>query len=70
MAAGDAQPVDAALAADGIDEVFVIVKAWGAPPDGSERPLHLHGTGRGDEWIHRDDVAGASMFVASTALVT
>ena len=49
-ARGQPQPIDAALAADGIEEIFVMVPAWGNPPDGSGKTLHLHGTDRGDEW--------------------
>ena len=41
--------IDAAHAVDIIDEVFVLVPAWGNPPDGSGKVLHVCGTDRG-EW--------------------
>jgi uncharacterized protein (TIGR03083 family) len=44
-------PIDAALAADGIDEVFVLVQAR-VNPVGKGQTLHLHGTDRADdEWL-------------------
>lgn len=45
------EPVDARLAADGIEEIFVILSAH--EPSGLARgeTLHLHGTDRGDEWL-------------------
>jgi hypothetical protein len=48
------QPIDAALAADGIDEIFVMMAARGEPSgEGRGETLHLHGTddGRDDEWL-------------------
>jgi uncharacterized protein (TIGR03083 family) len=48
---GQQHGVDAELAADGIDEIFMMIRAWGAPPEGSGRSLHVHGTDNGDEWI-------------------
>lgn len=62
-AVGAPDPVDGPLAADGIEEIFTMVKAReAAPPDaevaapvsGSARTLHLHGTGSADdahEWM-------------------
>jgi uncharacterized protein (TIGR03083 family) len=52
LAAGAPQPIDAAVAADGIDEIFYMVHA--APERagrGNGETLHLHGTDRGDEWL-------------------
>jgi uncharacterized protein (TIGR03083 family) len=49
---GPADAIDAAVAADGIDEIFLMVDA---APDragrGNGETLHLHGTDRGDEWL-------------------
>jgi uncharacterized protein (TIGR03083 family) len=53
------QPIDAALAADGIEEIFVMIAAWSAQGDpagrgqgrGDGESLHLHATDRGDEWL-------------------
>lgn len=52
------QPVDALLAADGIEEMFMMIRAWSDEREGSGRSLHVHGT-EGDEWVitlNRDDV--------------
>ncbi len=52
LARDQAQPIDAALAADGIDEIFAIASAReDASPQGNGETLHLHGTDRGDEWV-------------------
>lgn len=49
------QPIDPALAADGIEEMFVMMTNRGAPPFGSGQSLHLHGTDTdtdaGAEWL-------------------
>lgn len=55
------QPIDAALAADGIEEIFVMIDAWSQRNDpagrddvtgrGQGETLHVHGTDRGDEWL-------------------
>lgn len=52
LAAGSPQPIDAAVAADGIDEIFYMIANAGdrRGPGGGET-LHLHGTDRGDEWL-------------------
>jgi uncharacterized protein (TIGR03083 family) len=42
-------PLDPAVAGDAIDEIFVMLPAWGNPPDGSGRTLHLHAR-EGGEW--------------------
>jgi uncharacterized protein (TIGR03083 family) len=42
-------PFDPAHAVDIIDEVFVLVRAWGNPPDGSGSVLHACGSDLG-EW--------------------
>src|SRR5206468_65717 len=52
LAAGSPQPVDAPVAADGIDEIFYMVD--NAPERmgrGGGETLHLHGTDRDDEWL-------------------
>jgi uncharacterized protein (TIGR03083 family) len=59
LAAGLAHdPIEPALAADGIEEMFVMRAAWDQEPvAGNGESLHLHGTDRGDEWaitIHPD----------------
>ncbi len=43
------EPIEAELAADGIEEIFVMVGARD-DHDGSGRSLHLHSTDLGDEW--------------------
>lgn len=54
------EPIDAALAADGIEEIFVMIEAWRSTEshargifEGTGETLHLHGTdpGRNDEWL-------------------
>jgi uncharacterized protein (TIGR03083 family) len=46
------QPIDAAVAADGIDEIFYMVDAASDRAGrGEGETLHLHGTDRGDEWL-------------------
>ena len=44
-------PIDAAVAADGIDEIFYMVDAASIAGRGEGQTLHLHGTERGDEWL-------------------
>jgi len=53
LVAGAPAPIDAALAADGIEEIFVMAGAWGPPAGtGNGETLHLHGTDRDDdEWL-------------------
>jgi uncharacterized protein (TIGR03083 family) len=52
LARGAPEPIDAALAADGIDEIFVMIDAWPEPPGrGEGETLRLHGTDRDDEWL-------------------
>ena len=48
-ASGSQTPFDAAHTVDIIDEVFVLVPAWGNPPNGSGKVLHVCGTDLG-EW--------------------
>jgi uncharacterized protein (TIGR03083 family) len=43
-------PIEAELAADGIEEVLLITSQQD-PPSGDGQTLHLHGTDRGDEWL-------------------
>lgn len=50
LARGAHTPIDAPLAADGIDEVLGMVRAR-AEAAGEGQTLHLHGTDRGDEWL-------------------
>jgi uncharacterized protein (TIGR03083 family) len=52
-ARGRPDPIDAAVAADGIDEIFFMITNWdgGGGAGGSGQTLHLHGTDRGDEWL-------------------
>ena len=50
-ARGRPTPVDAALAADGIEEIFVMLTAWPRSGKATGQTLHLHGTDRGDEWM-------------------
>jgi uncharacterized protein (TIGR03083 family) len=61
LARGGPQPIDAAVAADGIEEIFVVIDAWSTRDDptgrdivtgrGNGETLHLHGSDRGDEWL-------------------
>lgn len=46
---GTTEPIEAELAVDGIEEIFVMVGARD-DHDGGGRSLHLHSTDRGDEW--------------------
>jgi len=48
---GKPQPIDPpAFAADGIEEIFVMVGAWPDSGRGNGETLHLHST-EGDEWL-------------------
>ena len=52
LAAGAPHPIEAAVAADGIDEIFyMIANAPDRIGEGGGETLHLHGTDRGDEWL-------------------
>lgn len=52
LAGGGHEPIAADLAADGIEEIFVMIGAFGPPAGtGTGETLHLHGTDRGDEWM-------------------
>jgi uncharacterized protein (TIGR03083 family) len=51
LARGGHTPIEAELAADGIDEVVVLVQSQDDQPRGQGETLHLHGTDRGDEWL-------------------
>jgi uncharacterized protein (TIGR03083 family) len=55
LARGTQQPIDASLAADGIDEIFVMVANRGAAPHGAGTTLHLHPTDVDAEWLVRLD---------------
>jgi len=50
LARGAPQPLEPELAADGIEELFVMVGV-GQAGKGSGQTLHLHGTDRDDEWL-------------------
>jgi uncharacterized protein (TIGR03083 family) len=53
-AVGSPEGIDAALAADGIEEIFVMVDAWPESGRGEGETLHLHGTDTdvdGNEWL-------------------
>jgi uncharacterized protein (TIGR03083 family) len=49
-ASGTSQAIDAAVAADAIDEIFVMIPAWDGAHEGSGRSLHVHGNDSDDEW--------------------
>jgi uncharacterized protein (TIGR03083 family) len=49
-ARGAPLPVDAPLAADGIEEIFVMSAVYGRATEGANETLHLHGA-EGDEWL-------------------
>jgi hypothetical protein len=51
MAIGKPEPIDPpALAADGIEEIFVMVGAWPDSGRGNGETLHLH-SAEGNEWL-------------------
>jgi len=50
MANGNPEPIEPALAADGIEEIFVMVDAWPESGRGEGQTLHLH-SAEGDEWL-------------------
>ena len=53
-ARGSPEPIETALAADGIDEIFMMMEARAfLEPSGqaSGETLHLHATDSGDEWL-------------------
>lgn len=55
-ARGVTAPIDGALAADGIEEIFVMIDAWAEGGEdsvgaGDGETLHLHGTDRPEEWL-------------------
>jgi uncharacterized protein (TIGR03083 family) len=49
-ARGAADPIEPDVAADGIEEIFVMVRAWAGPGRGDGETLHLHST-EGHEWL-------------------
>ncbi|HEV3353338.1 MAG TPA: maleylpyruvate isomerase family mycothiol-dependent enzyme [Acidimicrobiales bacterium] len=49
-AIGKPQAIDSALAADGIEEIFVMVDAWPKSGRGDGQTLHLH-SAEGNEWL-------------------
>jgi uncharacterized protein (TIGR03083 family) len=54
LAVGAAAPIEAALASDGIDEIFTLIAAAEPTSGGRQASFHLHGTDRpeaGDEWL-------------------
>ena len=62
LARGAPEPIDGGVAADGIEEIFVMIAA--APERagrGEGETLHLHGTDRGDEWVLMLGVEGLTV---------
>jgi uncharacterized protein (TIGR03083 family) len=55
LAAGSPQPVEGALAADGVDELLTVLgpRSFGAALAGAPATLHLHCTDREGEWLVR-----------------
>ncbi|MGH9917477.1 MAG: maleylpyruvate isomerase family mycothiol-dependent enzyme, partial [Nitrososphaerales archaeon] len=52
LARGRPEPIEAVLAADGIEEIFIMIEARSAPTgQGNGETIHLHGIDRGDEWV-------------------
>src|SRR3954451_5736313 len=49
-AGGNPQPIEPALAADGIEEIFAMVDAWPDSGRGDGQTLHLH-SAEGNEWL-------------------
>jgi uncharacterized protein (TIGR03083 family) len=62
-ASGTPGPIDAALAADGIDEWLEIVgnTPWRQPPTGSGESLHFHCTDVDGEWLVRRTSDGVAV---------
>ena len=50
LARGGHTPIEATLAADGIDEMLLFVSRQ-EQPTGKGQTFHLHGTDHGDEWL-------------------
>jgi uncharacterized protein (TIGR03083 family) len=50
-AVGSPESIEPALAADGIEEIFVMVEAWPESGRGEGQTLHLHGTDAENEWL-------------------
>lgn len=48
---GARSDVEATLAIDGIDEIFVMVEAWPVKQPGDGRSLHVHATDTEAEWL-------------------
>jgi uncharacterized protein (TIGR03083 family) len=48
---GRPEGIEPALAADGIEEIFVMVDAYPEAGRGEGETLHVHGTDRDDEWL-------------------
>jgi uncharacterized protein (TIGR03083 family) len=55
LAAGDPQPIEHALAVDGIDEFFTLIPFWRGASQlaGSGESMHLHATDGDGEWLVR-----------------
>ena len=55
LAAGDPQPIEHALAVDGIDEFFMLIPFWRGASQlaGSSESMHLHATDGDGEWLVR-----------------
>lgn len=50
LAVGTPTPIEAELAADGIEEIFVMHAAWEQSTQGNGETVHLHST-EGNEWM-------------------
>jgi uncharacterized protein (TIGR03083 family) len=63
LAAGAPQPIDRALAVDGIQELFDILpyRPGGAPAGGRGESMHLHCTDGDGEWLVRLEPDGVSV---------
>jgi predicted lipid carrier protein YhbT len=55
LAAGDPQPIEHALAVDGIDEFFMLIPFWRGASQlaGNGESMHLHATDGDGEWLVR-----------------
>jgi len=55
LAAGDPQPIERALAVDGIDEFFMLIPFWRGASQvaGGGESMHLHATDGDGEWLVR-----------------
>jgi uncharacterized protein (TIGR03083 family) len=61
LAAGDPHPIDADLAADGVDEFFELFLNFDKPITGNGEVLHIHRTDGSGEWLVRLTPAGPNV---------